>query len=293
MMIFLRFEGVKRKDFNMHWARGLLLMALIGGSWLMVVTAQKPGLLRYFMWDEFVLRLFTGHHQRHSQWYSFLYIYFPVLILGSLPWSYFAGLGLRRSFRHIRPGLKKKRDDNERKSLFLALWFAVPLTIFIMARSKLPLYVLPLFVPLAIMTAMVTEENHFPFSRFRTNILVWCILLVFVRPVMGALDFRRDASKFVGEIQKRYPYAIGECVFVNVRPALGLQFYTGADVKYVALERSEIRGKFQGRGARLWFVPPQDADQFYDMTGRMNMPMHKLGLVRERDDYVLFREIFT
>lgn len=291
ILIFLKLEGAAKKDFNVHWPRGFLLMALTGGSWLIVVAAQKPGLMRYFIWDEFVLRFFSGHHGRHAEWYAFLYIYFPVLILGSLPWSYFAGKGLARAFRVFKWNNKKKRDEEDRKYLFLALWFAVPLIVFIFSKSNLPLYVLPLFVPLAVLAARAAEENKFPFSRFRTKIITWCVVLVLIRPAMAALDFRRDASKFAAQIRGQFPQPIGECVFVNVRPALGLQFYTGADVKQVPLERSALRGKYQGEGARLWFVLPEEADLFYGVAGELNLPMQKLGPIRERDEYILFREL--
>ena len=291
IIIFLRLEGAAKKSFKMQWPRGVLLMSLIGGGWLIVVAAQKPGLMHYFVWDEFILRFFTGHHERHDEWYSFLYIYFPVLILGSLPWSYFAGQGLARAFREARRGGKKRRNDEERKNLFLALWFSVPLIVFIFSKSNLPLYVLPLFVPLAVMAARAAEEKHFPFQGFRTKIVAWCVLIVLIRMAWAALDYRRDASKFAAHLRKQFPQTVGECVFVNVRPALGLQFYTGADVKHVPLERAALRGKYQGEGARLWFVPPEDTPLFYGVAGQMNIPMQNLGPIRERDNYILFREL--
>jgi len=287
IMVFLRMTGWKRKDFTMSWVPGLLLMVLTGASWLIVMTAQKPGLLRYFVWDEFFLRVFTGHHARHAQWYSFIYIYFPVLILGALPWSYFTGRGMMGAVQ--KAGAKK--DAFAQQGLFLSLWFFIPLAVFIVSKSNLPLYVLPLFLPLAAMTAREMEKNNFPISTYRTKIIFWCILLILARPVMGGLKFSRDASAFAGEIRSRYAGPVGECVFVNVRPALGLQFYTGADVKRVALEPADMGGLYRGQGTRLWFVPPEDAERFREMAGRLNIPVRDLGLIHERDEYALYREM--
>ena len=64
----------------------------------------------------------------------------------------------------------------------------MPLTVFIISKSNLPLYVLPLFIPMAVMAARAAEENNFPFLKYRNKIIFWCVLVILARPVMEWLN---------------------------------------------------------------------------------------------------------
>jgi len=44
--------------------------------------------------------------------------------------------------------VRQRIRERDRETLLLLYWFLVPLTVFCLARSRLQLYVLPLFVPL-------------------------------------------------------------------------------------------------------------------------------------------------
>jgi len=85
IIIFLYYQRSCAHSFNMFWIRGFFIMLFIGGSWFFVIIFQRFELLHYFFWDEFVLRMFSGEHQRHTRWYSFVYIYIPVIVLGTVP----------------------------------------------------------------------------------------------------------------------------------------------------------------------------------------------------------------
>ena len=71
----------------------LLALLLIAGSWFLVVILKNHELMRYFLWDEIILRIFTPYHARHSSWYAAFYIFLPVLVFGTFPWWYYAGKG--------------------------------------------------------------------------------------------------------------------------------------------------------------------------------------------------------
>ena len=290
IIIFLQLKCVKERHFSMSWIRGFFIMLLVGGSWFFVVIYQRFELFRYFLWDEVILRLFTDQHQRHSSWYSFLYIYVPVLVLGTLPWSYYAVNGFIKSIRMAKKDLASDVDNDDTKSVFLIVWFSIPLTVFTISQSNLPLYVLPLFIPVAIMTAREIEQRKIFIYKIRYKIAIWCIMIILVRIFMGSFNFQRDSSRFAKELTRKYPHSVEEIVFVNTRPALGLQFYTGCDIERVSLELSDLKEELKEKESRLWLVLDNESDQFKKKIGMLNIKMNEIGPVRGWKNYVLFKE---
>jgi len=291
IIVFLQLKCSKNRHLSMHWIRGLLLMTLIGGSWYFFIIFQNNQLVQYFLWDEIVLRLFSGHHQRHTEWYSFLYIYVPVLVFGSLPWSYYVGRGFVRSFQIAKRGIRSKGGEEHSQHIFLMAWFLIPMIIFIISRSNLPLYILPLFIPLAVIAAGEIERCNVSLHKFRYQILVWCALIVLVRPLMASVTFGKDSSQFAKAIKTKYPNPVEEIVFVNTRPALGLQFYTGSDIDHVPLEWIDLVDEFNEKESRLWLVSEHEAELFRDTIAAHHVRMFELGPIEAWNNYVLFQEI--
>ncbi len=293
IFLFFRFKCSRNSFFKIRWISGLLIVLVIGCSWFLVVVIQRPELAKYFLWDEVVLRVFTSHHQRHSTWYAGFYIFLPVLVGGTLPWSYFAGKGFIYSLKMSRNSVQKKSIMDVTQSLFLILWFALPLSIFMISKSKLPLYVLPLFVPLAIMAGKNMERVKFSFPKFKYAIAFWCVLIVLSRVGMAKVPFKKDSSKFAQKIVTQYPYPIGEILFVNSRPALGLQFYTGADIGRVSLESLDLEKKFKEKKPHLWLVKPEDLRPFYQRAGLHNVVMRLIAPIEAQKKYVLLTELVS
>ena len=48
---------------------------------------RNPGLLQYFLGNEVVGRVTTNDFSRHGQWYGWIAIYAPTLLIGTLPWT--------------------------------------------------------------------------------------------------------------------------------------------------------------------------------------------------------------
>jgi len=290
IIIFLRLKCTKPYAFKMEWLKGIFLLLLVGGSWFFIVIFEKRDLLQYFLWDEIVLRVFTGHHERHSHWYAFLYIYFPVLIVGSLPWSVYAWKGLVHSFKKAKQSLSADFEESHVKCLFLLLWFLVPLSIFVISRSNLPLYVLPLFAPLAVITAAAAQHFDFTLNKNRYMIVAWCCVIVVQRIVMAAVPFKRDASTFAAAVKSKNPAAVEEMIFVNAKPLLSLQFYTGADVGRVPLDVTDLQKKLESKKSRLWFVQKNEAGEFRGLVSRHALPLEEIGPVEAQFSYILFRQ---
>ena len=125
---------------EIHLILGALIFCAIVVPAYLWAEFKNPGYLRYFLWEENVLRFFTPHFQRGQPWYY----YALVITLGYLPWSVL--------IPSLVTGQWKKNHINER-DLFLILWIALPLLFFSLSSSKLPHYVLPIFPPLAILSA--------------------------------------------------------------------------------------------------------------------------------------------
>lgn len=129
---------------EIHVILGALVFCAIVVPVYLWAEFKNPGYLQYFLWEENVLRFFTPHFQRDQPWYY----YFFVIAVGFLPWSI------------IIPAIVKAhwKKNIEDRDLFLILWIVLPLIFFSLSNSKLPHYVLPIFPPLAILTAARLKE---------------------------------------------------------------------------------------------------------------------------------------
>src|SRR5262249_41204565 len=87
------------------------------------------------------------------------YYYLPVLLAGFLPWSAFLGPAVWHSVRVVRAG--EGPDESgvrpRDRHLYLWCWAAVYFLAFSLCRTKLPNYILPLYAPVAILTAAALD----------------------------------------------------------------------------------------------------------------------------------------
>ncbi len=136
----------------------ILVFSLIAFPWFIAIVTIHKGLLGYLLGNEVVGRAFTNIHHRNN---TFL-IYPVVLTLGFLPWAVFLPSALKRAFPLARLKDRTIRPDNA----FLMSWILLPLVFFCIVKSRLALYVLDLFVPMAIITAghLVPEDKSTPVS---------------------------------------------------------------------------------------------------------------------------------
>lgn len=85
------------------------------------------------------------------------FYYVVVLLLGTAPWSIFAGLvfwhGIGSTRRYTQADLWAGRRDQPAAYRFLLVWFGLFFVFFSLVATKLPNYILPVSVPFALLTA--------------------------------------------------------------------------------------------------------------------------------------------
>lgn len=244
--------------------QALLAFVLIGLGWYAIVVVQDPAVLRYFLVEEVVNRVASDKMGRNPQWYGAFLVYGPTLLLGTLPWLPVLGIA---AWGHRRDALAHLRNDADAR--LLACWFALPLVVFMLSRSRLPLYVIPLFAPLALIAA----RQLAPFAtspRWRFGLIAaWCIGLVVLRAVPAWLDVNDDDRQLARAIGTQLDPLPAEVAFVASGPRYGLRFYLGSEVEQLALRGEEVTSHSQDlaselnehEGCRLLLVrPPRRAD---------------------------------
>lgn len=269
---------------------GLVAFGLVGLGWYFWVIEREQGALGYFLRQELFGRFFTGIHHRNAEWYGAFVVYIPALLVGAFPWIFCA---FRRTGRE--PG---SRDDEESgcppverrdRGRFVSLWFFVPLAFFVVARSRLPFYLLPLFVPLALMLSRRVPPWQGLSPRGRVGVVSWVLLLVALKgALVFASPFDKDGRSLARAIRPALGFEPEEIVFVDSRPVWSLALYFGCEVEEVALrapgrlpspvrEQSLREEWAELEGPRLYLVPGSEATSFERTAGEVGYRAIELG----------------
>ncbi|GAA4380669.1 glycosyltransferase family 39 protein [Hymenobacter koreensis] len=132
-------EAPRRRWSPQHILTGAVF-ALLGLSWYLLLVADNPEFLRYFVLEHTVERFSNAAAFNRSKPWWFYLVLAP---LGALPWS--AALA-------VELGRTGWRALGRRWQMMLLWWVLVPLLFFSLSKSKLLLYVLPIFPGVALLT---------------------------------------------------------------------------------------------------------------------------------------------
>ena len=207
---------------------------VVAVPWYAMVSARHPGLLRYFLGAEVVGRVASDQFGRNGEWYGWAVVYVPTLLVGALPWT----AAMLRWVRTLPTKARRWRVESERladaEELMLALWVLVPLMVFCVSRSRLPLYLLPLFVPIAVLIARQWQSDRRAFPS-----LWWTVVIVTgltgLRVAMILWPTPQNAAEWAAEIRKRSPGPVTEVVFINDMARYGLKLHLDAEVERVSM----------------------------------------------------------
>jgi len=262
---------------------GLLLFVVVGGAWYADVAIREPGVMRYFLVEEVVNRVASDKMHRNAEWYGAFKVYLPVLVLGTLPWF---ALAARAAWKQ-RGGWWRRIRAND-PSRLLACWILLPLAVFVLSRSRLPLYVLPLFVPFALAIARTIQPLDLAPPWRRVAIAAWCVLLVLARIVPAHMDVGVDDKRLSDALRSQLPALPGEVAFIETAPRYGLRFYLGSEIERLYLPdstptpQSEEFGREmrEQEGCRALLAEPQDMPRIEAELQRDAIPYRRLADVR-------------
>ncbi|HPD61444.1 MAG TPA: glycosyltransferase family 39 protein, partial [Thermodesulfobacteriota bacterium] len=180
---------------------GILIFMVVASSWYLLVTMHFKGLLSYWVKKEFIARVFTAEYKKNPGLSGLLKSYLPPLTLGALPWSWY-WIPLARKYNPQILTRRWWRQLRQRPvALFLFLWFGIPFFLLCLADSRLPLYILPLFAPLTLVTARglvrTYPERVIDFISFRKKagivIIGITIFLVSMKLIAAYIPVKRDS----------------------------------------------------------------------------------------------------
>ncbi|HXH01202.1 MAG TPA: glycosyltransferase family 39 protein, partial [Xanthomonadaceae bacterium] len=217
----------RQRTHRLFDAAGLLLFALLALPWFVAVIHGNPGLFEYFIGDEVINRVTTQEFGRHGEWYGWAEIYLPTLLVGSLPWT----PALLRWARALPARLGAWRADADARAddaawLLLALWLLLPLLVFCLARSRMPLYLLPLFAPLALLASKQRHAEGRALPRWPW-LAAWAALLLALKLGSAAWPTHKDAAAWADAIRARSDAPVHEVVFVEDMARYGLHLHLG------------------------------------------------------------------
>ena len=262
-----------RNDFRarpFQW-KTLAVWALIALPWFVAVVMHDRTVLNYFLGYETYGRIFTSQADRHPQWYGWIVAYGPVALVGALPWTLVLAWDALRRRDQVQPRANDAADRSARQ--FLLLWLLVPLLVFVLTRSRMVLYVLPLLVPFGMWVAQRLRDVRFTVAG-KILLASWFALLLAMKimlPLLPSQQFVGKDSFLLSEsIRAQMHEPIREVVFVDETALYGVRVYLGTPVLRVNygdspnpwVDLSLTQALAQHRAQRLWLVHMHTADRF-------------------------------
>ena len=115
----------------------IVVAVAVSLPWALAVHAQEPDYWRFFFWHEHIRRFAGDDAQHDAPWWYYL----PLLVAFSLPWVALLPSALKQAW-----GTRRQANI-----AFLLLWLLMPLIFFSLSKGKLPSYILPCLLPLALL----------------------------------------------------------------------------------------------------------------------------------------------
>jgi 4-amino-4-deoxy-L-arabinose transferase len=183
---------------------------------------------------------------------------------------------------------------------FLLLWFSLPLSVFILSQSRLPLYVLPLFVPLALGLAAALGAWAARGRRATMTLAFAVLAAVCLKGLGGLWHPYEDGHKVATDLRQYADLSQVEAIdFVDVPARYALKHYTGIDVRQVESQpgaagsegyaaASPLCDELSGEARLLLLVPAKRYEEILPRIERCPESVERLATV---DKWVLLRTL--
>lgn len=270
------------------WPIGLLLFAALAVPWFVTVVLRHPGLLAYYLGTEIAERVAGAELDRHPEWYGWLLVYAPTLAVGTLPWTVDLGRAVRRLVANARSWRDPAARLRDAPLLALAAWIGLPLLVFCFARSRMPLYLLPLFVPIALLVARERRERGHGLPGWRP-LTLWVALLLALRLAAAHWPTHKDAGRWAEAIRERAPgMAVEEIAFVEDMARYGLHLHLGAAVERISLDPrpkppygatwdDDLASELAERERRIWIAKERLLPELAERAAAAGCRLEPLG----------------
>jgi len=226
----------KRSDLKIFYPAGIMLFMISGLWWYTFETARHPELVGYFLYCEVGQRVFSSS-MHNSEWYAPLIMYLPSLTLGAGIWLFYVlkmGIGIPKGEGISIPSLRNTGYG------FLILWVMIPLIVFSLVKSRLWLYVLPLFCPVSIFMARVIIKSMQSHKDYLRKILISAyiagITLMIVKGISSIYP-NHNNMKQLHALVKAIRADDEEVVSFNQPKLFGLQFYLQGNLKRISTQK--------------------------------------------------------
>lgn len=188
----------------------LFIFFLITTPWHLLVGSYNPEFFYFYFIKQHFLRYTTlkiGHYQP-------VWFFIPTLMLGFFPWIVF----LPQTIKQALPSSWQTRHQ-QKNALFFLLWAVLIFIFFSFSKSKLIPYILPVFPPLAILTAHYLQQAIACKNTIGLK-LSYAALLIFSSLIMVVFFIFPHYVHVPDPITAtRYLYLAGTVLFIGILTA--------------------------------------------------------------------------
>ncbi len=227
-------------------AGGIFAFIAVGLGWYIFEAVRHPYLVPYWLGYEVVGRFSEGSEFHNPHFYQAFEIYIPTLIFGTLPWSGLLAYKLRATKDIVKSALSKKVLFGNPQNLFLFSYLLLSLVMFFTAKSKLQLYILPLFLALSliigrVLAAFLDLNLIKKRSTIRLIAISGCILVVVLKgisgtPVVSSPHDMKRLSASIDEVVAARPLQL---LVVYDKKLNGLAFYRDEILDHIKPDTSD------------------------------------------------------
>jgi len=158
--VFLFIKKDIKEFFLNAWVElliGLILFLIVTLPWYISVHIATNG--------EFTKEFFLNHNFErfssvHSGHYAPFWYYVPVVAVGFLPWIFFLIQSLIGFDYSYNINLNSEKAEKAQTNIFCIIWASLVFIFFTIAQTKLPTYIIFIFLPLAIIVARWWSEKY-------------------------------------------------------------------------------------------------------------------------------------
>jgi len=137
-------SGRVRDSFRLTNPVSVATFAIVALPWYVLCALRNPEFLQVFLISHNLERFLTPVFQHQQPFWYFA----PILVLGLVPWTALLALGASELTEVFRV-----RRWKESRGFFVLCWVIFPFVFFSISKSKLPGYILPAVLPLAMLAA--------------------------------------------------------------------------------------------------------------------------------------------